>query len=134
MEKKLYRSTTHRILAGVCGGLGEYFDIDPWIVRIFFVLIHGAGLLIYILMAILVPESPGKAAPKAEPSVVARPRYGDSQTGQWIGAALIIIGALFLLDTLNTTYLFLPMIHFGDLWWPILIILFGLYFLTRRPR
>lgn len=56
---KLKRSRTDRMIAGVCGGLGDYFDIDPTIVRLVFVVmafIDGIGLLIYIVMAIVVPE------------------------------------------------------------------------------
>ena len=59
--KKLYRSRENRMLGGVCGGLGEYFDIDPTLVRVLFVFgaflgIPGALLLIYLVMLILVPQ------------------------------------------------------------------------------
>jgi len=56
--RKLYRLRDHRQIAGVCGGLGEYFDIDPIIFRMVFIglLINGgAGIIIYILMWIFVP-------------------------------------------------------------------------------
>lgn len=60
-NKKLYRSRENRMLGGVCGGLGEYFDIDPTLVRVLFVFgaflgIPGALLLIYLVMLILVPQ------------------------------------------------------------------------------
>jgi phage shock protein C len=61
MEKHLYRSLTNRKIAGVCGGLGEYLNIDPVIVRlawIIFTLAGGAGLLAYILAWIIIPEEP----------------------------------------------------------------------------
>ena len=64
MTKRLYRSRTERMVAGVCGGLAEYFDIDPTIVRLVFVLLAlagGPGLLIYIVMAIVVPEEGGSS-------------------------------------------------------------------------
>lgn len=56
--EKLYRSVTDRRVAGVCGGLGEYFKIDPVIFRIIFAvfLFAGAGLLVYIIIWILVPK------------------------------------------------------------------------------
>ncbi len=60
-EKKLYRSRTERQIAGVCGGLAEYFDMDPLLVRILmvvFALATGAGFLFYILAWIFVPEAP----------------------------------------------------------------------------
>jgi phage shock protein C len=59
--KRLYRSRNDRKLAGVCGGLGKYFDIDPVIFRIVFVvtIFFGlAGLIAYIIMALIVPLEP----------------------------------------------------------------------------
>ncbi len=58
MEKRLYRSQGDRMIWGVCGGLARYFAIDPTIVRIIFVLLlfaNGAGVLAYIVLAIVVP-------------------------------------------------------------------------------
>ena len=59
MKKKLYRSTENRVIAGVCGGIAEYFDIDPTLVRLAWVLfcvLGGSGLLAYIIAAIIIPE------------------------------------------------------------------------------
>ena len=60
MEKKLYRSKTNKMLAGVCGGLGEYANLDPTIVRLLAVLIglSGAGLVAYLVCAVIIPEKP----------------------------------------------------------------------------
>jgi phage shock protein PspC (stress-responsive transcriptional regulator) len=61
MAKKLYRSRTNRVLLGVCGGLAEYFDWDPTLVRVLTVVslfLSGAGLIAYIIMAIVVPVEP----------------------------------------------------------------------------
>lgn len=60
MEKKLYRSTTNKTIAGVCGGLAEYLNIDPTIVRVIWALValSGAGLLAYLLCALIIPEKP----------------------------------------------------------------------------
>ena len=55
-QKRLYRSRSHRMLAGVCGGIGEYFNIDPIIVRILAIIIPGIGLVTYIICAILIPS------------------------------------------------------------------------------
>jgi phage shock protein C len=60
-EKKLMRSTTDKMIAGVCGGLAEYFDIDPTLVRALFVivtLLGGSGILIYIVLWLVMPEAP----------------------------------------------------------------------------
>jgi len=59
--KKLYRSRKNRIIAGVCGGLAEYFKVDTTIVRVIFVatlLIHGLGGFIYLVFWILTPQGP----------------------------------------------------------------------------
>ena len=61
MEKKLYRSKTDKKLAGVCGGLAQYFNVDSTIVRllfVFFTLFVGCGVLVYIICALVVPEEP----------------------------------------------------------------------------
>lgn len=58
--KKLIRSATDRKLAGVCGGLGEYFGVDSTIVRIgwvIFCLLGGSGVLAYLLCALIIPEA-----------------------------------------------------------------------------
>ena len=60
-EKKLYKSSTDTKLAGVCGGIAEYFNIDATLVRlgwVVFSLLGGSGLLAYIIAAIIMPERP----------------------------------------------------------------------------
>lgn len=54
-NKTLKRSSTNKMLAGVCGGIAEYFDVSPLLIRILF-LISGIGILPYILMAIFIPS------------------------------------------------------------------------------
>ncbi len=59
MEKRLYKSRTNKKVAGVCGGIGEYFNIDPTLVRLGFVALSflaGGGLFVYILAAIIIPD------------------------------------------------------------------------------
>jgi phage shock protein C len=58
--RKLYRSQTNRMMAGVCGGLGEYFNVDPTLIRVLFVVLAvfgGAGVVLYLAMWIIVPEA-----------------------------------------------------------------------------
>lgn len=61
-EKKLYRSRDNRVLTGLCGGIGEYFGVDPTIIRITAVIFEflTAGLLIivYLIIALIVPKVP----------------------------------------------------------------------------
>lgn len=61
MKKRLYRTRTDRKLAGVCGGVAEYFNIDPTIVRVVWALLaffYGTSILLYLIMAFVVPEKP----------------------------------------------------------------------------
>jgi len=61
MRKKLYRSRTDRIVCGVCGGIAEYFDIDPLVARLallLFTLLGGSGIIAYIICAIVIPKAP----------------------------------------------------------------------------
>ena len=59
--RKLYRSRTNRQVAGVCGGLAAYFNVDPILMRVLFILLGllgAAGIILYIVMWIIVPEEP----------------------------------------------------------------------------
>ena len=61
MNKKLYKSNTNKMLEGVCGGIAEYFGIDPTIVRLAWVIfcaLGGSGILAYIIAAIIIPSAP----------------------------------------------------------------------------
>ena len=64
VQARLTRSETDKRIAGVCGGIAEYFDIDPTIVRIVFVLValmSGVGVLIYVVLWIALPKGPREA-------------------------------------------------------------------------
>jgi phage shock protein C len=59
--KRLYRSRKERMIGGVCGGIGEYLNMDATVIRLIFVIAAlwgGAGLLIYLVMLLIVPEAP----------------------------------------------------------------------------
>lgn len=59
MEKRLYRSEKNQMLCGVCGGIAEYFNIDPTLVRLawaIFTCVGGAGIFAYIIAAIIIPK------------------------------------------------------------------------------
>ena len=61
MNKRLYKSRNDKMLGGVCGGIAEYFDIDPTLVRLGWVLfcaLGGSGILAYIVAAIVIPKQP----------------------------------------------------------------------------
>ena len=57
--KRLYRSKNNKIVAGVCAGIGEYFEVDPVLIRLLwvvFTLMGGAGIIAYIIAWIIIPE------------------------------------------------------------------------------
>lgn len=61
MNKKLYKSTTDRKLCGVCAGIADYFNMDPTVIRLIWVLVvffGGAGILAYIVCALVIPDEP----------------------------------------------------------------------------
>ncbi len=135
MTKHLCRSTTNRMIAGVCGGLGEYFNIDPTIVRVFFVILafaQGIGVLVYAVMWIMIPEKSGEAAVHAstlntEPieKVIRETFKQEPRTAA--GLVLVILGVLFLLSN------FFPALGFYHLW-PLLLVILGAMMLLRPPK
>lgn len=139
MEKRLYRSYTDKMLGGVCGGLGEYFNIDPVIIRVLFivaVLFGGGGILAYIILWIVIPQKPfaipkftqessNETNPNTEQStndnsfrnfIIEKRRMNKNSLA---GIILIFFGVLFLLDN------FLPRFSFHDLW-PLILIGIGI--------
>lgn len=113
-QTRLYRSTSDRILGGICGGLGEYFAIDPIWFRIGFVMLAlggGSGVLIYLLMWLIVPPGPGGTQPVA--------KAGSNVSGTAVvGVVLIMVGAIALLNT------FAPWL--GQYFWPTILVFAGL--------
>ena len=113
MAKRLYRSRQHSVFGGVCGGIAEYFDIDPVFVRIIaavLILAHGIGLIAYLICLIAMPKAPA--------DVVETPSE-PSQIGKYLpGIILIVIGAVFLM---NNLFWWFHWHHF----WPVLLIIAG---------
>jgi len=127
---KLYRSRTDVWLAGVCGGLGHYLGIDVTIVRLFFILLlfaGGSGVLIYLIMALLIPRVPeGEELPLA---VV--PLGENPQAALIVGITLIVFGMFFFLGNLNIHWL--HWMRMGNLW-PLLLIAGGGFLLWQSMR
>lgn len=84
MEKRLYRSRSERVISGVCGGLAEYFEIDPTVVRAAVVVLglvtQGGILIAYLIMAVVVPEEPA-SEPAAAPAVPLLATHPQSEEG-----------------------------------------------------
>ena len=128
--KRLFKSRTNKIIAGVCGGLAEYFDVDPVIMRVLFVLLAffgGSGFILYIACAIIMPkrviDMAGLEAPVESRSTNARKLFG---------IALIIGGAIVLFSNLGL----FSFLHMWDISWslvfPILLILLGMAIIYYR--
>ena len=125
--KRLYRSRQNRILAGVCGGIADYFKIDPLMIRLFFIFIfflNGAGILAYIIGWIIIPERPydynGEQYNEKfdEESYYENESSGFNRTNQrFIGIILIIIGAFIIFSRV------IPLIVWRNFWAIILIVL-----------
>ena len=138
MRDRLYRSRRVKVLGGVAGGLAQYFNIDPIIVRILFVvftLMHGMGLLLYVILWVVIPEEPFELAypikndePKTEgPSAETTSVNFDgvpaenkkNGPGRVIaGTILIALGVIFFADR------FIPTFDFRDIV-PIAFVLLG---------
>jgi phage shock protein C len=138
MTKRLYRSKKEKMIGGVCGGIGEYFEIDPVLVRILFIIslfFWGSGVLAYIVCWIIIPEQPYAApvTPAADSSQPGQtqpqpvPVASNHRGSAVAGIVLIVIGGLFLADN------FLPHFHFRD-FWPIILIVLGIGILSKNAR
>lgn len=87
MQPRLMRSRTESILAGVCGGLGDYFGVDPVIVRLIFVLVTlttGIGLVVYPVLWLVMPRAPEGAPypPQGVPPQLGADEFGATMSGQ----------------------------------------------------
>jgi phage shock protein C len=151
MNGKLYRSSTDRMLAGVCGGLGAYLGIEPGLVRLFFVLLTiggGAGVLVYFILWIVLPEAEGGHVASSETiraganEIAERARVfgGDmrtavaannTQASMLVGAALVLLGLVFLAQNLEIAWL--HWLNAGILW-PLLLIAVGMLVIWRRAK
>ncbi|MDR5694854.1 MAG: PspC domain-containing protein [Armatimonadota bacterium] len=100
MEKRLYRARDDRWIAGVCGGLGKYLGVDSTLVRIGFILLafwNGFGILLYILMALIVPEEPLPEIVSEPGLPSAPPSREESERRLHVLGLLLILGGLYVL-------------------------------------
>jgi phage shock protein C len=153
--KRLYRSRSPRVIAGVAEGLGEFFQIDPVVIRIIFAVVtllgFGTGVLIYILLWIFVPEKPIQLFPNSNPVNEPEPQPAKTEAAEmnkenewhekqkrrgkglfFAGTILITLGVLFLLDNVFC-------LNFNK-YWPVILIVIGILLLAdfshykRKPE
>ena len=140
--KKLTRSVKDRIIAGVCGGMAEYLEIDPIVIRILFIILFFAGgssLLAYIILWIVIPESVEKntkqeSAQKNESKEADQSQRVDimateseHRSRSVFGLIIILIGIIFLLDSFK-----LFAITYWFRLWPVFLIVLGAALLFKR--
>jgi phage shock protein C len=151
MSHRLTRSRSDAILGGVCGGLGEFFDVDSNVVRLLFVLFAALtvlGILIYFALWLLLPESDARRADLADRVQDAAEQIADRamtvghrlrdaarpaerSPAFLLGAVLVLVGTGFLLRNLGIAWM--RWLAFGTLW-PVLPLVIGLAFLWRWMR
>jgi phage shock protein C len=125
-HKKLTRSRNHRIIAGVCGGAAEYFETDPLILRLIFIvlaLMGGSGVLLYLILAIAIPEEKLEEGSTENQQTATSSK--ESQDKGVIGLFLIGLGAYLLLRN------YFPALGLEKIW-PALLIFFGLLIINRK--
>jgi phage shock protein C len=129
-ERKLYRSQVNKMLGGVCGGLAEYFRIDPTLVRLVWVILcffGGVGILVYVAALIIVPPNPDQNTAEPQQNII------KDKSLFW-GAILIIAGAFLLLRQFGLFYSF----NFWQIpWqavWGALLVSFGLLLVFKKVK
>ncbi len=150
--RRLYRSRHERVIAGVAGGIADYFNVDVTLIRLIWVVAifaGGSGLIAYIVAALIIPEEPygyvpepngrtaenGGAAGSGTPTgghpatgaEHARPDCTPAGTASIFGWVLLGLGLLFLLRN------FIPWFTWG-LFWPLILVAFGVYILYNATR
>ncbi len=141
-NKKLYRSKRQSVIAGVCGGLAEYFDIDVTIIRLIWAVaffMGGVGLLAYIVAAIIIPknENQGTVIIDEDGNEIYVSGGEDSSSVKnnsvlFLGGFLILLGGLVLFDKVFPfRWLWREIKEFA---WPVLLIMVGILILMTSIR
>ncbi len=145
--KRLYRSQKDKIIAGVCGGIGEYVGIDPVIIRIITVILFfwgGSGIIAYIIAMIIIPLNPGsvdedknkttKAVSKGDKKEVVK--AGGDSGALLIGIVLVVVGGIFLMRNLPffNEYYWWFRHQIGHIFWPSVLIALGAFMIIRGTK
>ena len=141
MKKRLFRSNDSKVIAGVCGGIGEYFDVDPtWIrlLAIMLVFFNGVGLMAYLISWIVVPRRPVIVAVTSDgtpvpPASAFQPEGAHVRTAAKRGLTflpgiiLVFLGMIFLFDRLFWWFDW-------DYVWPLFFVGLGAVLIYRAVR
>jgi len=148
--KKLYRSKNEKVIAGVAGGLGEYFETDPVLFRIMFVFLvlwGGAGILFYLILMFIIPKEGGQSAKeiiqeaadslkdkaqemagqiKQETQEIKKQSWWASRR-HFLGVLVMLAGLIFLLNQLFP----IRFLRFNFIW-PVVVILIGFFVVFKK--
>lgn len=140
----LHRSSTNSMIGGVAGGIGEYFAIDPTVVRLVFVFLgflNGLGVVLYLIMWVIMPSDVQSGSGNSSQNIqanmdevgkkfssVTQKLQSERARNQW-GWVLVGIGLLLILFN----YGLLDIIQW-QVFWPVILILVGLFIISRRQR
>lgn len=143
-NKKLYRNEDGALIAGICGGLADYFDVDVTLIRVIFVLLligGGSGFLIYLVLWLITPvkgeeetdfkEEAGELVEKTVKKTktmakeIKKEIKFQKRSGGFLGIVLMMLGVLILLEKI------IPIFIRWDYVWPIVLITFGAYLVFR---
>jgi phage shock protein C len=130
-SKRLYRSQSNKMISGVCGGIAEYFEVDPTLIRLIVVaiaLFGGVGLLAYIAAIFIIPNNPDDT-----PSENTSKNLIKDKSLFW-GSMLIIFGLFFLLRQAGLFYGFEFWRIPWQMVWAAFLIIIGLYLLMNRKK
>lgn len=152
--KKLYRSTQDKVLFGVCGGLGEYFDVDPIIVRALFVvfaLMGGGSIILYIILVLIIPSANptltssqeikqfagelGEKAREVANEFKKEEKPSPSNSHRFFGLIVLLAGLFFLLKEFFPWhfYYYFSWLRWGIIW-PLLVMALGLYLVLKSDK
>ncbi len=134
--KRLYRSNSNRILGGVCGGIAEYFSVDPVIIRliwIVFTVIYGFGVFLYLIAWVIIPRSPEDHSPPNQGNGASPLDMASQKALVALGLILVLVGVLEatrLSDPIKALAAIAFSFPFVFIWLGILVIVISL--LSRR--
>lgn len=133
---RLYKSNKDKVFEGVCGGIGEYFNIDPVIIRLMWVVLvvfGGTGIVAYLIAMLIIPKQPELAADEVQ---VEPETSSETYSNRFWGLIMIIAGILLLFGIVGPiagVFAGIAM-AMGHVLWPVIFIGLGLYLYLNQSE
>ncbi len=130
--KRLYRVSEGKIIAGVCTGFAEYFNVDVTLIRLLFIafaFLEGLGILVYLISWIIMPvKKVGEEKTEEKKEQIETPENENKvKTNMIVGMIFVFLGILILINYYFEIFKFVK-------FWPILLILIGIFFIIKGGR